>query len=178
MSTVIVVLDISAAFDTICHSKLLDRLRDEFGFEGVALTWIESYLSGWSQFVRIGQQSSTSKLHSGIPQGSVLWPLLFAAYVSPVRDVIRKAGLKHHQYADDTQLYLSMRSTHYRADLNQIEECTLTVHDWFLDNDLQLNPSKSEAMSLGTVVQYRTIIGTGTVAVAGHRCNSCVRSSV
>ena len=55
MSTVIVALDVSAAFDTICHSKLLNRLRDEFGVEGVVLTWIESYLSGRSQFVRIGQ---------------------------------------------------------------------------------------------------------------------------
>ena len=91
MSTVIVALDISAAFDTICHSNLLNRLRDEFGVEGVALTWIESYLSGRSQFVRIGQQSSTtSKLDSGVPQGSVLGPLLFAAYVSPVDDVIKK----------------------------------------------------------------------------------------
>ena len=98
---------IAAAFDTICHSKLLNRLRDEFGVEWVALTWIESYLSGRSQFVGIGQQSSTtSKLDSGVPQGSVLGPLLFAAYVSPVGDVIQKAGLKHHQYADDTQLYL------------------------------------------------------------------------
>ena len=109
--TVIAALDISAAFDTICHSKLLNRLRDEFGVEGVVLTWIESYLSGRSHFVRIDQQSSTtSKLDSGVPQGSVLGPLLFAAYVSPVGDVIQKAGLKHHQYADDTQLYLSVRS--------------------------------------------------------------------
>ena len=82
-------------------------MRDEFGVEWVALTWIESYLSGRSQFVGIGEQSSTmSKLESGVTQGSVLGPLLFASYVSPVGDVIQKDGLKHHQYADDTQLYL------------------------------------------------------------------------
>ena len=145
-------------------------MRDEFGVEGVALTWFEFYLSGRSQFVRIGQQSSTtSKLDSGVPQGSALGPLLFAAYVSPVGDVIQKAGLKHRQYADDTELYLSVRSAHYLADLKQIEKCTLAFRDWFLDNDLQLNPSKSKAMSLGTVAQRRIVIGAGSVAVAGTR---------
>ena len=142
-------------------------MRDEFGVEWIVLTWIEFYLSGLSQFVRTDQQSSTtSKLDSGVPQGSVLGPLLLSAYVSPVGDVIQKAGLKHHKYADDTQLYLSVRSAHYVADLQQIEKCTLEVRDWFLDNDLQLNPSKSEAMSLGTVAQRWTVIGAESVAVA------------
>ena len=60
-----------------------------------------------------------------------------------------------------------MRSAHDLADLKQIEKCTLAVRDWFLDNDLQLNPSKSEPMSLGTVAQRRIVIGAGSVAVAG-----------
>ena len=107
----------------------------------------------------------TSKLDSGVPQGSVLSQLLFAAYVSPVGDVIKKVGLKRHQYADDTQLYLFVRSAHYLVNLKQIEECILAVRDWFLHNDLQFNLYKSEAMSLGTVAQRRTIIGAGLVAV-------------
>lgn len=76
LSAVIVVLDRSAAFGKICHLNLLDRLQDEFGVEGIVLSWIKSYLMGHNQFVKIGSQSSTmSRLNSGVSPGSVLGSL-------------------------------------------------------------------------------------------------------
>ena len=101
-----------------------------------------------------------------MPQGSVLGPMLFTAYVSPVGDVITSMGLKHHQYADDTQLYFEVRASHHKDDSNVIEKCTSSVQDWFLVNDLLLNPTKSEVIAVGTAAQHRTT-SAGTVAVAG-----------
>ena len=76
---------------------------------GTALLWIQSYLTERRQFVKLGQhKSSETKLEVGIPQGSVLGPLLFAVYCSPVADVITSHGVRHHQYTDDTQLHLAM----------------------------------------------------------------------
>ena len=148
-STVIVALDISVAFDIICHVKLLDRLRIDFGVCGVALEWIASYLADRQQYVKICQHSSTTrKLDSGVPQGSLLGPMLFTAYVAPVGNVITSMGLKHHQYADDTQLYFAVQASHYKDDLNIIEKCTSSVQDWFLIIDFLLNPTKSEVIAV------------------------------
>ena len=163
--TVIVALDISAAFDTICHAKLLDRLCIDLGLCGVALEWIASYLADHQQYMKIGEHSSTTrKLESDVPQGSVLGPMLFTAYVSPFGDVITSMGLKHHQYADNTQLYFAVRASHNKDDLNIIEKCTSSVQDWFLVNDRLLNPTKLE---VGTATQHHTTISAGMVAVAG-----------
>jgi len=83
--TVVIGLDISAAFDTISHKTLLHRLHAEFGLSSTALDWVCSYLSDRRQYVKIGQHSSgLFDCSYGVPQGSVLGPLLFAVYVSPV----------------------------------------------------------------------------------------------
>ena len=81
-ATVLVGLDISAAFDTICHSVLIDRLHDEFGLHHSVLAWLRSYLSDRRQFVKLGSHSSSvTTCHARVPQGSVLGPLLLAAYM-------------------------------------------------------------------------------------------------
>jgi len=81
-------LNLSTAFDTVCHSTLTKRLQTEFRMSGTALSWIQSYLQDRTQFVKLGQhRSSETTLEVGVPQGSVLGPLLFAVYCSPVADV-------------------------------------------------------------------------------------------
>jgi hypothetical protein len=148
-ATVIVGLDISAAFDTICHSVLIDRLQEEYGLRGTVIMWLRSYLSDRRQFVKLGSQMSpVTACSAGVPQGSVLGPLLFAAYVSPVGDLIESFGISFHQFADDTQLYVGLNSGSAASSMKQLTACTAAVRHWFLLNGLKLNADKSEAMLL------------------------------
>jgi len=164
-------LDLSAPFDTADHYILLKRLgvRD-YGIVGTPLTWLHSYLTGrmltgWRQFVKMGQhQSSAVDLQVGVPQRSVLGPLLFAAYCSPVADVIASHGVRFHQYADDTQLHLAVRADNTAAGLS---ECTSDVTQWYLQNSLQLNPDRSEALVIGTANKSQTTASAvSTVSIA------------
>ena len=167
--SVMVSLDISAAFDTIVHSTLLTRLQSEFGVSGTVIGWVQSYLTGRSMRVTVGQQSSeTVLLSSGVPQGSVLGPLLFTTYTSPIGDVISQHGVQYHQYADDTQLHLSMRVNENTATkLRQLSDCTDAVKTWYLKNGLMLNPDKSEVMLMGTGKQLHAADNLSRVTVAG-----------
>ena len=109
MVVLVVSLDLSAAFDTIEHSVLLQRLSHSFGVAGTALSWIQCYLTDRKQSVRIGQHSSPVVPCSvGVPQGSVLGPLLFAIYTSSIAAVAQSHGVQQQQYADDTQLYIAL----------------------------------------------------------------------
>jgi len=101
--TTLIGLDISAAFDTISHSILVEKIRDEFGVSGEPLCWLQSYLTDRRHYVKLGRTrhcSSTVQCTAGVPQGSVLGPILFAAYISPVGQLITSHGVEHHQYAE------------------------------------------------------------------------------
>ena len=102
---ILLLLDLSAAFDTLDHQILLSRLKSYFGFTGSVLQWFQSYLTNHSQKVVIGEvASSLRQLEFGVPQGSILGPLLFVLYMAPLQDVISRHGLDCMFYADDTQL--------------------------------------------------------------------------
>jgi len=121
------------------------------------LSWLRSYLESRTQFVKLGQhQSPAVGLDVGVPQRSVLGPLLFAVYCSPAADVIISHGVQFHQYADDTQLRLAMSSDNTSDGLSVLAACTAEVRQWYLQNGLQLNPDKSEALIIGTANQLRT----------------------
>ncbi len=99
-------LDLSAAFDTIDHNILLNRLENDVGIRGSALSWFKSYLSDCHQFVAVNEEVSyRSQVQYGVPQGSVLGTLLFMLYMLPLGGIIRKHGISF--YADDTLLYIS-----------------------------------------------------------------------
>jgi len=126
--TVLIGLDLSAAFDTVDHEILLEHLQTEFRVEGMPLTWLRSYLDGQTQYVKIGQHQSTAiQLEVGVPQGSVLGPILFASYASPVADVIASHGVQYHQYADDMQLRLAMRADNTSTGQSVLAACTADV---------------------------------------------------
>src|SRR5260221_5053761 len=157
--TALVLLDLSAAFDTIDHSILLHRLQSWFGISSTALNFISSYLSNRTQSVLIKSFSSPAlSVATGVPQGSVLGPLLFTVYTSPLSHLLHQQALPFHLYADDTQLYLSLSSPDSTAALTNLFASLTTVHSWFTSNMLSLNPSKTEFFLIGTPQQRQRIL--------------------
>ena len=163
-----ILLDLSAAFDTIDHSVLLDRMRDNIGIDGVAHDWFTSYLSGRTQSVQIGQVISLISilLLFGVPQGSVLGPLLFLIYILPLGHIIRKYGFELHIYADDTQLYLALKPASYTQSITEVESCLVDIHTWMSANFLKLNSDKTEVTLFGTWQQLKKY-GIDSITVAG-----------
>ena len=140
-------LDLSSAFDTVDHDVLLSRLQQRFGVTGVALKWFHSYLSGRTQSVRVIDVSSEARaLEFGVPQGSVLGPVLFLLYVAPVYDILLRHGIDAHFFADDTQCYtgfsLASGGVDQRVAISRMEHCVSDLGRWFDENRLQNNFSK------------------------------------
>jgi len=229
-------LDISAAFDTISHGILLKRLEIKFGVQGIALSWLQSYLTDGFQFIKLGRHcsktvtcSSGPKLFANptrcgnathvlydfsrwysqyiiqptvydyhsiactidvhgqlatytadvwvqIPYRKLInmalkashlggaWPMLFVIYISPVGDLIMSHGVSHHQYADDTQLFLTIKAFSISANL---ESCSHAVKGWFAVNNLMLNTDKSDVMLIETSAQLRAADHISEIVVAG-----------
>jgi len=157
----LILLDLSAAFDTIDHQILLTRLSSFFGFSGTALSLIQSYLSNRSQQVIIENHlSAPLPITTGVPQGSVLGPLLFSLYTSPIGNIITNPRVKFHLYADDTQLYISFSSNDSVSSLAILSSTLDSVHSWLTLNRLSLNPDKTEYLLIGTNRQRSKVIDT------------------
>ncbi|CAJ1053038.1 RNA-directed DNA polymerase from mobile element jockey [Xyrichtys novacula] len=147
--SVLVLLDLSAAFDTIDHSILLQRLEQSIGIAGSALSWFKSYLTDRSQFVNVNNKSSAhTKVCYGVPQGSVLGPILFTLYMIPLGKIMRKYSINFHCYADDTQLYLSIKPEE-AGQVARLEACLKDIKSWMTNNFLMLNSDKTEVLVLG-----------------------------
>ena len=144
----LILLDLSAAFDTIDHALLLHTLSSNIGVKGSALDWIKSYLTDRSQCVYISDRRSPShKLAYGVPQGSVLGPILFTIYTQSLGNILKAHEINYHLYADDTQLYLAFKpSSPESADAarQQLEHCISDIRTWMRQNKLKLNDSKTE----------------------------------
>ena len=124
----LLLLDLSAAFDTVNHSLLLSRLKNSFGITGTVLQWFHSYLTGRSQFVEINDtKSSVRDVTVGVPQGSVLGPILYLLYTAPLAEIIRSHGLVYHFYADDTQLYISFKDCDVDVARLRVENCVVDI---------------------------------------------------
>ena len=148
--TALTLLDLSAAFDTIDHQILVNRLEKWYGISGSALRWLSSYLSDRSQQVKLGNHvSSGVNLPFGVPQGSVLGPLLFTMYTSPLSEIIDEKAVPHQLYADDTQLYVSFSTDDSTVSLNKLQDCLGNVQRWMFSNKLKLNPDKTEFLLIG-----------------------------
>ena len=145
-STALLLLDLSAAFDTIDHSILIHRLQHWFGISSTALNLLSSFLSDRFQTVITPtSKSNPVLLEYGVPQGSVLGPLLYSLYTTPLHSIISKyPGLRCHFYADDTQIYLSFSPELASSAFTSIETCIKDIFTWMIGNKLSVNPDKTE----------------------------------
>ena len=137
--TIGIFIDLSKAFDTLDHEILLDKLNC-YGIRGLANSWFQSYLSNRKQFVDIdGTKSNMANISCGVPQGSILGPLLFLIYINAIVNVSEIATLI--MFADDTNLFFKDKNLD-----NLINICNVELHkisNWFRLNKLSLNVRKT-----------------------------------
>ena len=148
-AVLLVLLDLSAAFDTINH-ELLNVTLKNIGIDGLVLQWFASYLSERQQFIVCdGIRSSSFPLSTGVPQGSVLGPVLFTLYTSSLGKVLSALDVQYHFYADDTQIYMTFDSSEETSTVARMEHCIEVVRHWMVKHHLKMNDSKTEMIYIG-----------------------------
>ena len=148
---IVLLIDLSAAFDTVDHRKLLNILATELHIAGTALKWFKSFLTGRTQSVFIdSHMSETLELSFGVPQGSILGPILFNIYVQSLSSVFVHNGFDSLSYADDNSGYqmfsLSSQSTVFNSN---VPNCIDSIKLWMNSYFLKINPSKTEIIVFG-----------------------------
>ena len=155
--TAIICLDLSAAFDTVNHSILLEVMERYFGIKNTALNWISSYLKNRKFSVHIdGYSSNTKNINFSVPQGGILGPTHFNCYVSTLMEIISETEDNFVSgYADDHALINSFQpeSTDTSPTLASNIPC---IQDWMNKNQLKMNGGKTEFIVFGSKHQVQT----------------------
>ena len=139
-------LDLKKAFDTVCHPILINKLQS-FGVGGLELDWFTSYLSNRKQITKVGiATSDMASVNFGVPQGSILGPLLFTLYINSLPSIV--SNCKVNLYADDTALFYAGKSV---VDIGEKLTADMSkVAVWMEESRLTLNASKTKAMLFGS----------------------------
>ncbi|PFX15880.1 52 kDa repressor of the inhibitor of the protein kinase [Stylophora pistillata] len=152
------------------HTILFSRLRVRFGIAGKPLLWLQSYLSNRTQYVSVdGGTFTKHDLKCGVPQESVLGPILYLLYTSPLSDIVEKFNLSYHFYADDSQLYLSFQPTvlgDRDLAVSSIESCVNEINHWMMVNRLKLKKDKTELLVISAKHLPRPLLHE--ISVAGE----------
>ena len=144
---VLILLDLSSAFDTIDHKILIDCLKNKFLITGSALRWIQSYLKNRTFSVSAnGTYGQNECLLYGVPQGSLHGPLFYILYTKDLEKIVAKHGLSVQMYADDTQIYTSFTSENVGQTKIKIENCLSEINNWMCQNYLKINQNKTEVI--------------------------------
>ena len=164
LPTILMFLDLSAAFDTVDQTKLLEILEDEIGVKGIALKWFSSFLKGRTQKVKIGSTySNEAGLNYGVAQGSVLGPDLFNIYIRSLRKFIEPSKFSIFGFADDHQLLKTFLPIFQVDAFNtDINSCFKLIEDWMNSFFLQLNASKTKILIIMPPSLRNTITIKGT----------------
>ncbi|KAK2161945.1 hypothetical protein LSH36_107g05089 [Paralvinella palmiformis] len=153
-AVVLVLLDLSAAFDTIDHEITCSRLERLLGLSGKRLAWFRSYLAALTQCVSVEEAlSEVLCFLFGMPRGSVLGLILFIIYAIPLAKLAQRYAIQIHMYADNTQLYGSYDVTDMEQGqevTGRPENCMSDIQSWMITNKLQLNSNKTELLVLGS----------------------------
>ena len=153
-AVLLVLLDMSAAFDTISHSILINRLERRFGITGTAISWFRSYLQDRCKRVSINDALSEQHIiNYSVPQGSIVGPQCFIMYTHPIGDIIRQYNIQFHLYADDTQLFCEFDpkvACDCERTLSKLSGCISEINIWMSQNMLQLNQDKTEFMVIAS----------------------------
>lgn len=148
--TLLLQFDFSKAFDTISPSRLLQKLQN-IGFSRQSLQWLLTYLCGRSQCVLSKSSTSeTRETNLGVPQGSVLGPLLFCLYVNDLQQSLGSDGVSRIVYADDIQVYTQVSTDNILQGIDHLSLIAGRVATWAELNHLRLNSSKTTAIAFGT----------------------------
>ncbi|CAB4021206.1 Hypothetical predicted protein, partial [Paramuricea clavata] len=154
--TLLVLLHLSAAFNAVDHSILLDRL-----YTVKVHSWFTSYLHDRCQSISInGETSRRFEVQYGVPQGSCLGPLLFTLYASKLFTIIERHLPEAHAYADDIQLYVSFSANSrddQSADVEVMQRCIVDIREWTLSDRLKLNDGKTEFVLIGSRQQLAKV---------------------
>ena len=143
LTTDCIYLDYQKAFDSVPHKRLISKLRS-YRFNPVIISWVENYLRDRSQYVEInGEQSQWQPVTSGIPQGSVLGPLLFLIYIN---DLPKHVNFTIYMYADDTKIYREIRDKHDQEILQKDLDSLKAWSDQWL---LKFHPKKCYSITIG-----------------------------
>ena len=147
-AVLLLMLDLSAAFDTVDHVIMLQRLKDDFGVTGSAHKWYSSYFSNRSCRVCVSRAYSENLYcEFGVPQGSVTGPLCFVYYTNVVGRILRHHNVKYHIYADDIQIFLTPDPSipgDVQCALFKLSRCVADIQHWMVENKLKLNEAKTE----------------------------------
>ena len=167
--SILSLIDLSAAFDTIDHGILINRLHTTFGCSGKVLDWFTSYLTCRTQSVFVGHESAPSALKCGVPQGSVLGPLLFTLYMQSLSNVMCKSGHSYHFFADDSQLHNTSIPSNFPALVHSFKDCIEDVAEWMSDRKLKMNDDKTELIAIGTKSMINQVTPNLTpVSISGY----------
>ena len=152
LTTVLLLLDFSKAFDTVDHDLLYDKLQRQLNFDSSSISLIKSYLAERFQTVCIDEFSSYRLLSKGVPQGSILGPLLFSLFINDLPDSVKY--MMYHLFADDVQIYRSFKQEDSIQSLKEINEDLKLIQNWADGNKLLMNVSKTQAiLSVPTMKQ-------------------------
>lgn len=172
--SMLVLLDLSAAFDTVDYGILMHRLESWVGLLETVLKWFRSYLEHRRYLVKIGTyESEELAMTSGVPQGSILGLLLFNVYMLPLSQIIKQFNIDYHSYADDTPLYVSL----VPGDLSPVEslcKCLEQITNWMSNDFLHLNQDKTEIILFGNKEKRTTIaeyLETRALKTTNQVCN-------